>query len=280
MPKLVTDFVRVAKSGAAIDGRNIEASWLNDAAEQYSKDTYTAIITLEHYDPEWAGNYGTVEAMEARQEDGGVSLYAKLAPTEQLVRINRAGQKLFTSIKVHPNFAETGKAYVYQIGVTDRPASLGTEQLAFRASDGEEILPGVELSTLNFSSPEEQSLLSKIKALVSSAPTFTDSGDEDDDMKPEDLKALTDAIAAGFSSLKADLKPEQPEVKPESQPEEQPEAPATVSAEAFSTLKEEHEKLQTQFNALEQKLEQEVPPTEIDNAGGADDQGNKEKVGF
>lgn len=279
MPKLVTDFIRVAKSGSAIDGRNIESSWLTDAADQYSKDTYTAIITLEHYDPEWAGNYGTVEAMEARQEDGGVSLYAKLAPSEQLVRINRAGQKLFTSIKVQPNFAGSGKAYVYQIGVTDRPASLGTEQLAFRAGEGEQILPGVELSSLDAAVSEDQSLLNKIKALVFSAPTPTDSEDEDDDMKPEELKALTDAIATGFSSLKAELKPEQPEA-PDSPSKESPEEPATVSAEDFSTLKDEHEKLQTQFSALEERLKQEVPPTEIDNAGSADDQGQKEKVGF
>ncbi len=200
MPKMITDWVKVAESGKTIDGRTIEASWLTDAAELYSKEKYTAIITLEHYPPEWAGNYGTVEALKAETADGVVSLYAKLAPNDRLVNINRSGEKLFTSIKVHPNFGDTGQAYVYQIGVTDTPASMGTSQLQFRAGDGEQVLPGVALS---FSVEDDQSLINKIKALVFSAPRNQEPEDKDEDMKPEELQAaIKEAVTECFSSFK------------------------------------------------------------------------------
>ena len=128
----ITDFVKVAESGTAIDGRFIDPRWLIEAAEHYSKKLYTAIITLEHYDPEWSGNLGTVEELESRDEgDRKVGLWAKLAPNKLLIELNRAGQKLFASILVDTDFAKRGHAYVYQIGVTDKPASMGTSQLAF-----------------------------------------------------------------------------------------------------------------------------------------------------
>ncbi|WP_257293657.1 GPO family capsid scaffolding protein [Endozoicomonas sp. YOMI1] len=279
MAKLVTDWVKVAESGQTIDGRIIEASWLRDAAELYSKDKYTALITLEHYSPEWAGNYGTVEALKAEEADEVVSLYAKLCPSDDLRYINKQGQKLFTSIKLHPDFQSTGRAYVIQIGVTDTPASIGTQQLEFRVQAGEQIVPGVELTAFN-AAPDEQGLLEKIKALVFSAPHQTDSEDEDEPMKPEELKAaIAEAVAGAFASQQKETS--EPEVKDDG------DALELVSAEAFSTLKTEADKtkadleamtekfnaLSEKFNALEEKLAEEVQPTEIDNQGAQDDAG-------
>ena len=45
--------------------------------------------------------------------------------------MNKAGQKIYTSIEMHPKFADTDEAYLTGLGVTDSPASLGTEVLAF-----------------------------------------------------------------------------------------------------------------------------------------------------
>ncbi|WP_067522408.1 GPO family capsid scaffolding protein [Endozoicomonas ascidiicola] len=277
MAKLVTDWVKVAESGKTIDGRVIEAAWLRDAAEQYSKEKYTAVITLEHYPPEYAGNYGTIEALKAEEADEVVSLYAKLCPSDNLRYMNKQGQKLFTSIKLHPDFQGTGRCYVIQIGVTDTPASIGTQQLEFRAQPGEQIMPGVELSAFN-SVPDEQSLLEKIKALVFSAPTEVDSEDEDEPMKPEELKALQDSITKGFSALAEQLKPaEAPAAEPEAPAAEEAPAPETVSAEQFAALQTELADIKTQFTALTEKLSQEVPPTEVENTGPS---GNSDKLGF
>ncbi|HEY0208634.1 GPO family capsid scaffolding protein, partial [Acerihabitans sp.] len=43
-------------------------------------------------------------------------------------------QKIYTSMEVQPNFANSGKAYLVGLAITDDPASLGTEMLAFSAS--------------------------------------------------------------------------------------------------------------------------------------------------
>src|SRR5262249_53208173 len=46
-------------------------------------------------------------------------------------------QKVFTSIEVSPEFADSGKAYLFGLAVTDSPASLGTSMLAFSAQHPE-----------------------------------------------------------------------------------------------------------------------------------------------
>jgi hypothetical protein len=43
----------------------------------------------------------------------------------------RAGQKVYTSMEIRPNFANSGKCYLVGLAVTDDPASLGTEYLEF-----------------------------------------------------------------------------------------------------------------------------------------------------
>jgi hypothetical protein len=64
------------------------------------------------------------------------ALFAEIKALPSLVSLTGAGQKLFTSIEINPNFAGTGKAYLAGIAVTDNPASLGTEMLAFCAGQG------------------------------------------------------------------------------------------------------------------------------------------------
>ncbi|MNN13952.1 Phage capsid scaffolding protein (GPO) serine peptidase [compost metagenome] len=47
--------------------------------------------------------------------------------------MNKAKQKIYTSIEIDENFADTGEAYIVGLAVTDSPASLGTDVLAFSA---------------------------------------------------------------------------------------------------------------------------------------------------
>ena len=279
MPKLVSDWVRVAKAGSTIDKRTIEESWLIDAGEQYSTTIYTAVLTHEHYDPEVWGTLGTVAAMEYRKEKDGVFLYARFQPAEELIYLNRQGRKLFPSIKVDPSFADTGRAYVTQIGLTDKPASLGVQMLEFHAQSDKNLYPGEEIESLTFSEDSEsssvhseQSLLAKIKALVFSAPTSTDSEDGDEPMKPEELKAcIAEALTEGFATLTEQMKPAKA-------PAAEADAPAeTVSTEQFAALQTELADIKTQFAALTEKLAQEVPPTDVENAGAVV---KSDKLGF
>lgn len=138
-------FFRVAVEGATTDGRVIERGWIEQMAATYKPETYGARVNMEHikgFSPEPPFNaYGDVLALEAREVDieiGGkagkkLALYAQIQPNEQLLKANKAGQKIYTSIEVNPNFANTGKAYLMGLAVTDTPASLGTEVLEFAA---------------------------------------------------------------------------------------------------------------------------------------------------
>jgi hypothetical protein len=135
MPRsLVSFWKRVATSGTTADGREILPQELRDIAETYKPSKYTAVIWCDH--ERWPGSHGTVYAVRLVEEgddleEGQIALEAQLKPNDRLLYLNDQGQKLFTSIEITPNFAGTGKAYLTGLGVTDEPASLGTQELYF-----------------------------------------------------------------------------------------------------------------------------------------------------
>ena len=133
---LVSSWKRVALSGATADNREITPQELRDIAETYRPARYTAVIWSEH--ERWAGAHGTVFAVrlvepanDSELEEGQVALEAQLKPNDRLLQLNDRGDKLFTSIEITPNFANSGRAYLTGLAVTDEPASLGTQELYF-----------------------------------------------------------------------------------------------------------------------------------------------------
>lgn len=144
-----TRFFRVAVEGATTDGRTIERQWLADAAATYNPQTYAARVNMEHIRGITADkpfkSYGDVLSLKTEDveiELGGkkekkLALFAELDVTDELLAINKDRQKLYTSIEISPNFANSGKAYLVGLAVTDSPASLGTEMLQFAASQGD-----------------------------------------------------------------------------------------------------------------------------------------------
>jgi len=135
MPRsLVSYWKRVATSGTTADGREILPQELRDIAETYKPSKYTAVIWCDH--ERWSGSHGTVFAVRLVEEsddleEGQIALEAQLKPNDRLLYLNDQGQKLFSSIEITPNFAGSGKAYLTGLGVTDEPASLGTQELYF-----------------------------------------------------------------------------------------------------------------------------------------------------
>lgn len=146
MPKKTfrSKWTRVAVEGATTDGRQIERSWIQEMADQYSPKTYGARVNCEHIKALWPGSefgaYGDVLALKAEEADINgkkkLALYAQIEPNDALLELNKKRQKVYTSIEVRPKFADTGKAYLMGLAVTDSPASLGTEMLAFSAQHG------------------------------------------------------------------------------------------------------------------------------------------------
>lgn len=135
-------FFRVAVEGATTDGRVIERSWIADIAETYNATVYGARIFMEHLRGIFPDGpfkaYGDVTAVKAEEIADGplkgkLALYAQIEPTPELVAMTKARQKIYSSIEVNPKFADTGRAYLVGMGVTDSPASLGTDMLAFAA---------------------------------------------------------------------------------------------------------------------------------------------------
>lgn len=148
MPK-ISKFFRVALEGATVDGRTIERQQLVEIAATYNRETYAARVSMEHIrgitaDPPFQA-LGDVIALKteevtidvAGKAENRLALFAQIEPTDTLVAINTARQKLYSSIEINPNFAASGKAYLMGLAVTDSPASLGTEMLQFVAGQRE-----------------------------------------------------------------------------------------------------------------------------------------------
>lgn len=145
MKKYRSNWFRVAIEGATSDKRTIKRSWLEQAAKNFNPSTYGARIWLEHFrsllpDSPFKA-YGDVLAVKAEEVDVNgqkkLALFAKVEPTSDLIAMNKAKQKVYTSIEIDESFADTGEAYIVGLAVTDSPASLGTDVLAFSAQKPE-----------------------------------------------------------------------------------------------------------------------------------------------
>ena len=138
-------FFCIAVEGATCDGRSIDRGALEEMAATYNQQTYAARVNCEHLrgllpDGDF-GAYGDVVALETREVElsiGGktekkLGLFAQVDALDSLLAVQAKGQKLYCSIEINPNFAASGKAYLQGLAVTDSPASLGTEIMAFAA---------------------------------------------------------------------------------------------------------------------------------------------------
>ncbi|WP_411697252.1 GPO family capsid scaffolding protein [Citrobacter freundii] len=141
MAKKVSKFFRIGVEGDTCDGRILSGSDIREMAETYDPRVYGCRINLEHIRgllPDGVfKRYGDVAELKAEQIDddsalnGKWALFSKISPTDDLIALNKAGQKVYTSMEIQPNFANTGKCYLVGLAVTDDPASLGTEYLEF-----------------------------------------------------------------------------------------------------------------------------------------------------
>lgn len=127
-----TDWRVIGVSGETADGRTISAKELQEMADQYDPEIYGARINLEHMNflfPDFAGGYGDVIELKAEpwaKDETKTALLAKLNITESLQKLWDSGQKIYTSMEITPRFADTKKAYLTGLAITDTPASLGT----------------------------------------------------------------------------------------------------------------------------------------------------------
>ncbi len=200
MKKLTTDLVRIGRSGKTIDGRDIDPQWLKDMAESYDPSVYTAMIWPDHFR---VTNFGKVLELATEEAGGVVTLLARLQPNANYVLDNRYDQHLFFSMEVAQNFAGTGKAYLVGLGVTDSPASLGTDELKFSArhtQPGSVFLPGE-----TFALPKEEEVPGWFARFMERITNFNPNEEHEEPMNKEQFEALTgklDTMAADVAALK------------------------------------------------------------------------------
>lgn len=240
-------FFRVAVEGATTDGRTIERQWLVDAAETYNTNTYGARVWLEHYRSVLPDSpfkaYGDVVALKTEEiEIAGkkkLALFAQIDPTDELIAFNKARQKIYTSIEIRPKFADTGRAYLDGIAVTDTPASLGTEMLTFSAQHP-------DASPLKARKSDPENLFSEAIEI---------------ELQFEEIQDTESKVAGLFSRVMDALgKSKEKSVKDDAQFTELTSAVEALAnhakdqGEEFATAKKDHQELAEKFTKLEGDL--------------------------
>ncbi|MCB2050015.1 MAG: GPO family capsid scaffolding protein [Novosphingobium sp.] len=161
----------LATAGSTVDGRNIDDAMLEQMASSYDPKTYGARLNIEHirgisgdkpfraYGDVLELSVGETEVNFNGKTEKRKALFGTFDVTDDAKQLNDAAQKVYPSIEIEPNFAGKGYAYLMGCALTDSPAAIGTERLAFnRALPGTISLTaetsGVAAAALEFPSPE------------------------------------------------------------------------------------------------------------------------------
>ncbi|MDQ8998137.1 GPO family capsid scaffolding protein [Acinetobacter baumannii] len=266
--KYKSKWTRIAVAGDTTDGREIKAEWIVQMAQNYDPNTYGARINMEHFRSVFPdgvfGAYGDVLALKTEKItiDGEEkdALFAQIEPTQSLIDLNQKRQKVYTSIEVDENFANKGSAYLVGLAVTDSPASLGTEMLAFAAG-----------ATVNPLASKKQRPENLFTAAVET------------DFEFEEVQE-SQSFSAGLVKKVKDLfsKQQKSEQKSAESFSEQEQAILEIATETanqgqavtdldkkYSTLNTAHEQLQKDFNQLKTKLDGESDQQQRPTSGNS-----------
>lgn len=245
--KRVVKRFRVAREGQTVDGRSLSQQQIIDMSETYDPVEYTARINCEHMSDYWRdisastalGDIIKVDhAVETFVQNGSnvqlMCLYATLSVLPTLVEANKDGKKIFTSIEFYPKFADTDRAYLVGLAVTDSPASRGTEPLKFsttntnalRTDINQELIlmtkdkttpaastqnptepPTPQADTQNLNTqPEAEGFLQKLSTMFASKKSGM--SNEEQELVLQSFKTLnekTDDVVAENKTLKTEL---------------------------------------------------------------------------
>ena len=225
----------VATEGATTDGRTINRTWIEQMAANYDPKKYGARVNLEHIKWRYMWNddphskcYGDVVGLKTEENaEGKLQLLAQIDPTDDLIKLNKDRQKIYTSIECDPNFADTGEAYLVGLAVTDNPASLGTEMLVFsagasanplnnRKEKAENLFTAAIETKLNFEGwdgLDHPSIFTKIKSLFEKKGKTDDERFTDQTQAIELLAEQTKETLEKLTALSDDLAKQKAEIE-------------------------------------------------------------------
>ncbi|MEW4466318.1 GPO family capsid scaffolding protein [Parasphingorhabdus sp. JC815] len=139
----------LATAGSTVDGRNIDDKMIAEMAKSYDPKTYGARLNIEHirglgtegpfraYGDVLELSTETVDVNFNGTNEKRLGLFGTFDVDDTAKALNEAGQKVYPSIEIEPNFAGKGFAYMMGCALTDSPAAIGTERLQFNRA-----LPG------------------------------------------------------------------------------------------------------------------------------------------
>jgi hypothetical protein len=284
-----SDWKIVATEGATVDGRQISAAQIKDMGSSYSQELYAALIWPEHSRSHWnvfeGNNWGEVPEVKAEKRAGKWRLLAKITPNEFLLSANKKGQKLYTSIEMHPDFQGTGRAYLIGLAVTDSPASTGTTRLKFSRQAGEtqeietDSLELIDLSEFYTTNPLAQAFATIASYFQSGGQlpenlTETPEPEETEVTKEELTAALKEQLGAFKSELKTELKEELTQEFAQQPPEQEVNQEKSAAEQFSATLDDKLNPILEKVSGLESQfaqLSQEVPNQEPSGTGAAED---------
>ena len=268
-------FFVIGTEGSTTDGRNIERSWLEQAARNYSPAKYNARINLEHFKGILPDSpfkrYGDVVALKTEERDGKMVLLAQIDPTADLLALSKSRQKIHTSMEIDPDFADTGEAYLVGLAVTDDPASLGTDMLKFCAGASVNPLASRKLEPGNVFSA---ALAAQIEL-------------EDEQQQPDQQAAGTQFLTAFLRMLAGNAQAPAGQVAPAVPPQPTPTEPPVQAAadnsalvqlaqsqaqalDQLASLAKNVQQTDARLQALTQRLEQTPTGSERPTATGGD----------
>lgn len=256
-----TDWRVIGVSGETADGRTISSKELQEMADQYDPEIYGARINLEHMNflfPDFAGGYGDVIELKAEpwaKDETKTALLAKLNITESLQKLWDSGQKIYTSMEITPRFADTKKAYLTGLAITDTPASLGTtaNYTAAKTKAEEKIFTAyrqTETQEIAMTKPQDNNQDSNQAATTIKPLTKP--------LTEEHAESIFSRLFAKYFGKKEPEQPEAPTINPE-QPSEPKEGQQIKqdgwdgfgkAAQLIEKLDEKIEAQQTEYNAL------------------------------
>jgi hypothetical protein len=256
---------------------------IEEAAETYNPDTYTARINIEHIRSFLPSSefkrYGDVKAVRVGEKmifgQKKKTLEAQMLCDDPMVEMaTKDRQKIFFSAEMWPNFAKTGKFYLSGLAMTDEPASLGTEVLKFASTA--KVNP--------FSSRKSDPSTLIVAANESETLEFKDVTEEKTPETPNFVQDLLTGMAGFFKAAEKAPEPK-PEVKPATTETFDPQKFAqelttgmaktfgdlmNKQAEAVNNLQTSVNKVTKDFNDMKEKLDKQPAGSQRAPASGAE----------
>lgn len=208
----------LATAGSTVDGRVIDEKMLEEMVSSYDPKVYGARLNIEHvrgisgdgpfraYGDVLELSIGEVEVNFNGKTEKRKALYGVFDVNDDAKKLNEAGQKVYPSIEIEPNFGGKGFAYMMGCALTDSPASIATERLQFNRS-----LPGTLTVSAEKAEPLEfadadvieggNALLSKFGSMLDAfTAKFSGKSEEKQEPKADDKKDA--AVAFDFTALR------------------------------------------------------------------------------